>query len=323
MLSRVAENLYWIGRYVERAENVARLLDVAFHLELDSAMVGPEPDMPTPIESVLSILGYREAYARLKGRRDLPRDGVLRFLTLDRGGEVYSMAAMLARARENARASREALSSDAWNQLNKLHLALKTRKREELLAQSPLRFFEGVKQGCILFDGLVDSTLPRTEAYHFLQLGRNLERVNQIVRILQIQVPLAWSQKASEDHPLAVVGWANVLRSCSAHEAYVREHHDGIEPGRVVRFLVLNACFPRAVLYCLEECGESLRALSGSEGEGSYATEAERQLGRLKSEMRFVDVNEIFDQGLQSFLVGILRSCNRIGDEIHHTYFFS
>lgn len=319
MLSRVAENLYWLGRYVERTENVARLLDVAYHLDLDSAVLKQSHVQATPLESVLAILACREPFEAAHGPSSTDRETVLQYLTFDRR-DSNSIVSMLGRARENARASREALSGDAWDHLNALYLTVKGRRAADRLAQSPLRFLDWVKRGCILFSGLIESTLPRTEAYHFLQLGRHLERVNQIGRILQIKLPPLPTAVPTPD-PLGTVHWSNLLRSCSAYEAYLREFQEQVEPAGVVGFLVLNDTFPRAILYCVQRCCESLQALGG-EGE-SYNTEAGRLLGRLESELRFLDVREILDRDLPAFLVGLLGSCNRIGDGIHQAYFFS
>ena len=326
MLSRVAESLYWISRYVERAENVARLLDVGFHLELDAAEVTPGVRSMGPIESVLTILACRDPFERAHGAAasagsvEKARESVLRFLTFDRGNS-HSIVSMLGRARENARASQETLSGEIWSHLNTLYLFLTSRKAERRFVASPSRFYDRIKRSCILFDGLVDGTLPRNEVYHFLQLGRHLERVNQISRILNIKMVGVSDGGEAPDPSLRVVHWSSLLRSCSAYEAYLREHHDRIEPETVVRYLVLDPDFPRAMRFCVTRCVDSLREISGGDDDEGYSSEAERLLGRLDSELRYVDVHEIFAQGLSQFLLGVQDACNRVGDEIQHTYF--
>lgn len=322
MLSRVAENLYWISRYVERAENVARLLDVGFHLELDATGIAGDAAALGPIESVLTILACRDAFERAHGPAEKDRDAVLRFLTFERQNS-HSILAMLARARENARATQETLSAEAWGQVNKLYLYLCSRRAQKRFAASPPRFFDSIKRACILFDGLVDGTLPRTEVFHFLQLGRYLERVNQISRILNVKLHgIAQNGEAVADHPVPIVHWSSLLRSCSAYEAYLREHHERIDPEGVVRYLVLDSDFPRAMRFCVARCCESLHEIAEVDDD-EYGSEAERRLGRLDSELRYIDVGEIFGQGLSRFLTGVQDSCNRIGDEIHQAYFFS
>lgn len=323
MLARVAENLYWISRYVERAENVARLLDVGFHLELDAANLAGAGE-PAPVEGVLSILACRDAFEATCGPAGLHnRQAVLRFLTFDLSHE-HSILSMLARARENARATQETLSAEAWSQINTLYLTLGRRRSWRRFLDSPPRFYEGIKRSCILFAGLVDGTLPRTEPFQFLQLGRYLERVNQISRILQIKMQglPSLNSGAGNGPPPRAVHWSSLLWSCSAHEAYLRTYHERIDPESVVRYLVLNEEFPRAIRYCIDRCCESIRALAGEDGDG-FGTEAQRRLGRLDSELRYTDVSEIFDRGLDAFLVGIQDSSNRIGEEIHQAYFFT
>lgn len=321
MLSRVAENLYWISRYVERAENVARLLDEGFHLELDASALDGAADGPGPIESVLNILACREAFERTHGVQNRDRTQVLHFLTFDRQNS-HSVLAMLGRARENARGSQESLSDEAWSQLNKLYLYLGSTRARKRFAASPLQFYDAIKRACILFDGLVDATLPRTEVYHFLQLGRYLERVNQITRILHVKLLGLAEPGPNADDGFSLVQWSSLLRSCSAYEAYLREHHDQIDPEGVVRYLVLDPDFPRAMRFCVARCCESLHEIAGGDDD-EYDTEAERQLGRLDSKLRYVDVGEIFGQGPARFLAEIQDSCNRIGDEIHQAYFLS
>jgi uncharacterized alpha-E superfamily protein len=169
---------------------------------------------------------------------------------------------------------------------------------------------------------MVNNTLPRDEAYHFLQLGRYLERINQIGRTLQIKLSVPGTETIGSEASWRLVHWSSLLRCCSANEAYLREHHDRLDPYGIVRFLVLNPDFPRAVRFCVTRCCESLRAIRGSEGE-MFGSEVERRLGRLESELRFLDLGEVFAQGLPSFLLGILDSCNQIGDEINEAYFFS
>ena len=318
MLSRVAENLYWVGRYVERAENVARLLDVGFDLELDAAGSGAvlEGGEPAPVERVLTILACREAFEAAHGAGARDREDVLRFLTFDRLHD-HSILSMIHRARENARATQEALSGEAWSHVNALYLDLNTRRAQRRFDASPPRFYSMVNRSCVLFAGLIDGTLPRSEAYHFVQFGRGLERANQVSRILQ---DAAEGVGPSGVPPERAIRWTALLRSCAAHEAYLRTHPDRIDAIEVLRYLVLDGAFPRSIRFCVTLCCDSLRAISGASPDGC-ASEVQRRLGRLDSELRYLDVVEIVNQGLGAFLVGLQESCNRVGDEIHHAYF--
>ena len=318
MLSRVAENLYWIGRYVERAKNMARLLDDGFHLELDSAGLVSDAGGSSPVISILTMLACQEAFARKYPNPE--RDTVLRFLTFDRGGG-NSILAMIARARENARASQETLSTETWGQVNQLYLSLSGPRAKRRFQASPFRFFNRIKRACVLFDGLVDSTLPRTEVYHFLQLGRYLERVDQISRIVNVKFLSMQPVEDTAEMPLRTLHLTSLLRCCSAYEAYLKEQHDRIEPKSVVGYLVLEADFPYALRFCIARCVQALRAISGDDDEGT--SQSERLLGRVDSELRYLDIEEIFSRGLTPFFTGIQDACHRVDQAIRQEYFFS
>lgn len=316
MLSRVAENLYWMSRYVERVENVARLLDDGFHLELDSAgLVGEDGGRGT-LDSVLTILSCRDSFAKAGGD---DRQAALRFLTFDRTSS-HSLLAMVARARENARGTQESLSAEAWSQINRLHLYLSGPRAASRFQSSPFRLYQRIKRDCILFDGLIDNTLPRNEVFHFIQVGRYLERVDQISRILNVKLHALREGGTLADPSLHSIYWANLLRSCSAYEAYLRRRPERVDAAGVVRFLVLDADFPRAMRYGVGYCLRSLQAVADSDGNG-YRSEAERLLGRLDSDLRYMDADEIFGQGLPQFLDGVQEACSRIGAQIHQAYF--
>jgi uncharacterized alpha-E superfamily protein len=316
MLSRVAENLYWMARYVERAEGVARFLDVAFHLELDAA--GLLGEGAGPLDGVLAALCCRDEFLRSHAAVD--RDAVLHFLTFERQGS-HSILAMIARARENARGAQETLNSEAWSQINRLYLHLTSRKAPRRFQASPSRFYDGIKRGCILFDGLVDSTMPRAEVFHFLQLGRYLERVDQTGCLLGVQLPLLRQAEPASDLVLQSVHWTSLLRSCTSHEAYLKAHQNRIDPRGVVRYLILDADSPRTLRFGVARCLESLREIGG--GGDTYGSEAERLLGRLESALRYADIDELFDEGLPDFLAQVRQTCHKVGREIHHAYFFT
>jgi uncharacterized alpha-E superfamily protein len=335
MLSRVAENLYWIGRYVERAENVARLLDDGFQSELDSGLAGEE-HAPGSVATTLNILACHAAFeaasaairtrvAVRPGSEELqlsptPRERLLQFLTFDRNGG-HSILAMIATARENARATQEVLSAEVWRQINRLYLYLSGKRSRQRFRSSTFRFFASIKRACVLFDGLVDSTLPRTEVFHFLQLGRYLERVDMVSRILNGNLPRATNVAAGNGSLPEGMQWTSLLRSCSAYQAYLREFHDRIDPVNVIRYLVLGSDFPRAMRFCVARCLESLRAIAGGGDEDGYGSEPERLLGRLDSELRYLEPDEVLHQGLYRFLTSVQETCNRVGVEIQKAYF--
>lgn len=308
MLSRVAENLYWTSRYIERTATLARLLEVGFELELDAAELGREPDAG-PLSDVAAVLGLGEVLGTLRG----DPDEMLEALTFDRT-RPESIIAMIAVARENARGTQETLSAEVWSQINRLYLALTGTKARRRYSASPPRFFDRVRRACLLVDGMIETTLPRDEVYHFLRLGRCLERADVVTRAVATRC-------AAGDGPTSfrLVGWTSLLRSLSAYEAYLRIHRDRLDAESVVGFLLLDPDLPRSLRYTVGACLESLRAIAG--GEDDYASGAERQLGRLDGELRYVDATELIESGLSRRLAEYARISRSIGDEIHGTYF--
>ena len=318
MLSRVAENLYWISRYIERIESVARLLDDSFQLELDASGL-QQADDGGPVQSVLTILGCRKAFAA--HHPEGGRAEILSFLTFERE-HSDSLISMIGHARENARGTQETLSAEVWGQINRLYLYLGGRRAPERFASSPSRFFEGIKRACITYAGLLDATLPRSEVFYFLELGRYLERVMQLCRILAVKIQTLRRVEPLAAGPLRVVYSTSLLQSCSAYDAYVRQTREQIDPIGAVDYLMLDPDFPRSLRFGVDRCCQALREISGGD-ESGFATEAERLLGRLGSDLRFIDIAEVVDRGLDQFLSETLATCHRVADEIHQTYFLT
>ena len=318
MLSRVAENLYWLSRYVERAENAARLLDVGFFVALDASGLGGDELGGGPLDGILAIFNCRDDFERHKD--EAGHHALLRFLTFDRDNP-HSIVRMIARARENARGAQETVGAESWSQINRLYLYLSGPKAQRRFQASPSRFYGGIKHACILFAGLLDSTQPRDEVFHFLQIGRHLERVDQMARIVGVRSrSLVGPEAEAEPRPLQLIHWTSLLRSCSAYEGYLRTYRDRIDPSLVIRYLVLDPDFPRALRFCVARCRESLHDVGGGDAD-AYGSEAERLLGRLDGELHYIHVGEIFDRGLPDFLHGVQQACARVGDEIHAAYF--
>jgi uncharacterized alpha-E superfamily protein len=322
MLSRVAENLYWISRYVERAEDLSRLLDDAFSLELEA---GAHADGQRPLESVLTMLNGREAFAKFRPTTDAEpagdvpasaadeRDAILHFLTFDKHDGV-SIRSLVANARENARGTQEALSGEAWSQLNKLYLHLISDRAARQFAASPHRCLARVRRECVLFAALIDGTLPRTEAFHFLQVGRYLERVDMLSRIMNVHCHAITATNVDAGFPPS--HWTGLLRGASAHEAYLRQAGEHLDPVGVVRYLLLEEDFPRSMRFGVARCLESLKAIAGG-----GASEAERHMGRLESELRFMDISDLFRRGVGAFLSNVQEVCAAVGSGVNQAYF--
>jgi uncharacterized alpha-E superfamily protein len=331
MLSRVAENLYWISRYVERAEGIARILENAFSMELET---GSQAAGVGPLDNVLLMLNAQAAFAKSRNalisstEGSFPRSGgdyreaIVRFLTFDRGRGL-SIRETIGRARENARGTQETVSGEAWSQLNKLFLFLNSARAEDRFNASPTRFLERIRRECVLFAALVDGTLPRAEAYHFLQLGRYLERADVLSRVINVH---CHAEKAlvtaietdRAEMTFSATPWSNLLRRTSAYESYLKHARERIDPVGVVRYLLLEVDFPRSMRFGVSRCLDSLRAISGGSG---YGAPAERHLGQLDSELRYMDVEDLFQRGIGSFLVGVQDICAAAGRDVHQAYF--
>lgn len=331
MLSRVAENLYWISRYVERAEGISRLLENAYSMELET---GSQSAGAGPLDNILLMFNAQAVFAELRGATGQHADGTLfrsigehreaivRFLTFDRGHGI-SIRETIAIARENARGTQERVSGEAWSQLNKLYLFLNSARAELRFAASPARFLYRIRRECVLFAALVDDTLPRSEAYHFLQLGRFLERIDMLSRSINVHchtenvlIPVA--EIDDEEKTYSSTPWARLLRETSAYEAYLKEARERIDPVGVLRYLLLEAEFPRSMRFGVGRCLDSLRAIAGGSG---YGAPAERPLGQLDSELRYMDVSDLFLRGIGPFLIGVQDTCAAAGREVHRAYF--
>jgi uncharacterized alpha-E superfamily protein len=311
MLSRVAELVYWMSRYVERAENVARVVDVNLHLMLD-APPGFEQQWPPLIQTT----GDHEAFARR--HREATRDSVLHFLTFD-PDNPNSILSCLSAARENARTVREIISSDMWEQINRFYLMLCAANSGNQVLRSPHEFFSQVKLASQLFSGTTDNSLTHGEAWHFTRLGRMLERADQTSRILDVKYYILLRSVEDIGSPVDDIHWAAVLRSASAFEMYGKRH-GRISPGGVVEFLLLDPDFPRAIRYSLLAARDSLHAISGTPP-GTYRLAPERCLGQLCSDLAYASVDDVLAKGVHESVDELQADLNRVGQGISETFF--
>jgi uncharacterized alpha-E superfamily protein len=311
MLSRVADSVYWMSRYVERAENVARFVDVNFQLMLD-APEGHDQQW----EPLVATTGDRTSFAKQYG--GATEESVTKFLTFE-GENPNSILSCLRTARENARSVREIISSEMWLQLNRFYLMVKSAAESPGGLGDPQEFFAEVKQASHLFTGVSDATMTQGEAWHFARLGRMLERADKTSRILDVKYFLLLRSAEDVGTPFDDIQWAAVLRSASAFEMY-RKRHGRISPKGVVDFLLLDREFPRAIQFCLLEARDSLHAISGTPL-GTFRHPPEKLLGQLCSDLSFTTVDEIVKQGLHEYLDDLQTKMNEVSDGIFKTFF--
>jgi uncharacterized alpha-E superfamily protein len=311
MLSRAADALYWMCRYAERAENVARFLDVSLQVLLDL----PDPH-GEPWAGVVAATGDESGFAK---RYDAAtRDNVVRFLTVD-PESPNSIVSCLRYARDNARTIREAISSETWEQINKWYLLVNDAAATGSVVDDPHDFLAAVKDASHLFVGVTYLTMTHGEGWHFGRLGRLLERADQTSRIVDAKQALIQLHPPEVGASLDEIHLSALLRSVSALEMY-RKRHGRIEHSPVMDFLILDKLFPRSIRHCLDKAKESLCAIADAPST-TVGTKPERLLGRLVAEYEYAIVEEILAQGLHEHLDGLQSKLNDVGAAIHETFF--
>ena len=288
MLSRVADSICWMSRYIERAENVARFVDVNLHLMLDSP-AGQEQQW----QPLINTTGDHELFAERHGQAT--QQSVIQFLTFD-PEYANSILSCLRSARESARSIREIISSEMWEQVNRFYLMVKEAANDLQTTAGQHKFFTEVKEASHLFSGIAAATMTRNEAWHFLRLGRMLERADKTSRILDVKYFILLRSASDVGTPFDDVHWAAVLRSASAFEMY-RKRHGRMSPEGIARFLLLDPEFPRAIRYCLNSAREALHAITQTPLE-SFKNPAERCLGQLCSELAYANIEDVIRGGL-------------------------
>jgi uncharacterized alpha-E superfamily protein len=308
MLSRVANTLYWMLRYVERADNLARLIDVNEQLLLDWERLDSERlrDFWMPI---VWSAGDDALYSELYGSGHSA--DVIRFLTDDRRNP-NSIVSCIFQARENARTVRDQLSDELWEELNSLYLFLNSADAERILRDDPPKYYGLIRRSVFTFQGIASSTIDRGLGWDFMDLGRHLERADKTTRFLDISTFLPPTA------PMAM-HWNAIVKSCGAMGAYRAMHAGMIEPRKVCELLIFSRSFPRSVRYCMGRVQRSLHSISGSLM-GDYSDDAERITGRVMGQLNYGVVDEFFKQGLHEALDRLQTQFNRIGEEVFESY---
>ncbi len=309
MLSRVADSIYWMGRYLERAENAARFVDVNENLMLDLP-----PGTPRQWGPLVEITGDAAAFQERYG--DMHPDAVFRFLTFD-PENPNSILSSLRAARENARSVREILSSAMWEEINEAYLYVEDQAAN--MRASRYEFLRQVIRASHGVEGATNATLSRAEAWHFSRIGRLLERADKTTRIVDIRYFMLLPSPADVGSPTDDLHWTAVLQSASAFEMY-RQRHGMVRLDKTAEFLILDAEFPRSVRTCLRHTDESLHAITGTPP-GTFRNEAERRLGRLVAELDYTAIGEVLVDGLHEFLNTVQIKLNDVGDALQDSFF--
>ena len=310
LLSRVADSVYWMGRYIERAENVARFLAVNHNLMLDLPRGYSGQWQP-----IVATTGDSAVFQKRYGLAT--EDNVVRFLAFDPeyANSIYSC--VLA-ARENARCVRETISSEMWEQINSLYLLITSQQRNGTVV-SLADFCQQIRMACHLFQGITEVTMSHNEPWHFIRLGTMLERADKTTRILDVKYFILLPSATDVGTPYDDIQWSAVLKSVSGFEMY-RKRHGRISPNRIAEFLLLDDEFPRAVRFCVHLADESLHSITGTPA-SAFAYVCEQRLGTVRSELDYGRVESILSGGLHEFLDALQTKMNTIDECLLEDFF--
>ena len=325
MLSRTADHLFWMARYVERAENTARMLDVNHQTSLL-----PQSDRAAE-DAWRALLGLSELQPLYDKRYDrITTRDVIEFMARDpsNSSSIYSC---IRRARENARAVRGSLTTEFWETSNATWLELNNMLQGRVLENDPTEFFEWVKFRSHLSRGVMIGTMLKDEAFHFARMGTFLERADNTARLLDVKYhgmaelgrlvePTAVERNEEASHAHAgsqgdFYYWAAVLRSVSAFEIYRKVYRDLITPARVAELMILRADMPRSLAACISEVVVNLANVSNDQSQ-----DTERRAGMLRAELDFGRIDDILQTGLHAWLTNFLERVNDLGTRISRNF---
>jgi uncharacterized alpha-E superfamily protein len=294
VLSRIAESLFWIGRYVERADDTSRILDTHLQVLLEDSWV----DEGVACRSLLSVMGVSEVPDTVD-RHDV----VARLV--DERGSASSIVDALGAARENARRARETLSTEMWQALNTTWTALPEVRRD---AVSVHGFLTWVRERSAMVAGVADATMSHDDCWHFIALGRALERADMTARLL--------AMRAIEGGP----SWTHLMRSCGAYQAFLRTYRGAASDENAAEFLLLDRLFPRSIFAALSTAESCLTALEPVAGRVGVAEGARRRLGRVRTGLEYRGALDLLDD-LPGEMERIQRACSEASDDVSARFF--
>lgn len=305
MLSRTADHLFWLSRYIERAENTARMLDIAYQTSLQPQSATESEQTWRSLVSISELNGlYGARYSSINGRN------VMEFMVADENNQS-SIFNCLRAARENARAVRGALTTEVWETMNQTWLELRRLLREGALTRDPSQLFEWVKYRSHLSRGVTVGTMLQDEAFHFIRIGSFLERADNTARLLDVKFYRQDDTGTERDAARDFYYWSAVLRSVSGFEIYRKVYSNVIQPDKVAELLILRSDMPRSLSHCVTRMLANLRRVSNAQ-----SGETLRRVGRLEAELAFGRIDEILADGLHPFLDGFLAEVADLGNRI-------
>jgi uncharacterized alpha-E superfamily protein len=321
MLARVADAMYWMSRYVARAEHVSRLLVETASLLTDIGDVAPalRREYWRDVLRVLALDHGEIADELLDGRDDELARRVCGFMTFD-DDNPSSLLSCITLARENARSIRENISGEMWENLNTLYWSLQGDDAQARFEDSAQEFYRQVLLGAMLFAGLTDQTLAHGQGWFFTQIGKSLERLDLVCRTIAARASLLKRADIAIEADGRNIHWMSLLRNCGSLESYRRIHVGDMDPASVVSFLVLERRFPQSVRYCVHHAHDAAMRVR-SEIDPHTFDPAVRILGRLNTQLEYADVDEIERMGLLAYLGQIRSTASDAAEALHKAYF--
>jgi uncharacterized alpha-E superfamily protein len=307
MLSRVADSLYWMSRYLERAEHTARLIDVTLNLMLDQSPATAEGRWQLVMSGLgLPIADTTDAYK------------LTQMLAFDPENDS-SIVSSITAARENARQVREQISSEMWEELNRLFLQVKSARIEHIWNFGSHQYFRKVKDGAHLFQGITDSTMSHGQGWEFIQVGRFIERAGATAALLDAHFKYLSDANIERNGTSDYLEWVGLLKSCTAFEACCKVYTADLQADRIAEFLLLNADFPHSVRFSADMLQAGLNAIAEAT-RTHKSSRANRLAGKLRASLSFGQIEEIMESGLHHYLRDIQRQCSQIHDAIYQAY---
>jgi uncharacterized alpha-E superfamily protein len=316
MLSRTAAQLYWMSRYLERAEDLVRMLDVTHSLSLLPQSRDAMSELAAPLAATGALMAYRKRHPQL----DV--NGLVNFMALD-PDNPSSVLSYINRARENAHAVRGQITSEMWEAINTTWLESRTLA-ERGIANAP-SFFDWVKERSHLFRGATYGTLQRDDAYRFIRLGTFIERADNTARLLDLKskliTPASVELDPTAESSFDFYSWSALLRSLSAFEAYHAAYRDALDGRRIAEFLILRCDVPRSLRTCYDEIRSILMHVDAGQGSADAGRPVKRLVGELALRLEYGDIDEVLEVGLHEWLTEYLQESARIGEAIRMAYF--
>ncbi|HEY2070448.1 MAG TPA: alpha-E domain-containing protein [Rhizomicrobium sp.] len=307
MLARVADSLYWMARYIERAEHTTRLMAVKLESMIEQS---PEDAEASWMRVIAALTGKEatttDAYAATQS------------LAFDKSN-ASSLVSSLRFARDNARQVREQLSTEVWEHLNRLHLTMQGETIESVWVHQPALFFRQTLEDLFTLGGVTYTTLRHGEGWRFLELGRHIERAQLVSRLLDIHFGVVAPGFANPPPPPKYFDWLVLLKFCTAFEPYCKEYTAALNPDRIAQFLLFDAEFPHSVRFSVDSVVEALAHVAPGAPPNRRAA-CERLAGRLKASVDFGQIDELTGGTIDNFLVNITQQCEQIHEAVYAAY---